>query len=162
MPSTSSGLCSYSYHEGFIIHYLMSSSNLYIYYIFLKMLHTYCIKIQWGLQCFPSKWQWEVKLSDFPCHCVKLRSFSSQLLELPVEISTQLWELDTFHLYQIGMIQLINVAKLNALPPTKTLWPLMGVFPHGRCSCIWYKWDGFKTRSLRSSRSRFKVIQLYV
>ena len=52
--------------------------------------HTYCIHIQWGLECFPSKWKWEVKLSDFPCHSVKLRSFGSQLLELPVEISTQL------------------------------------------------------------------------
>ena len=48
------------------------------------------------------------------------------------------------------------------LPTKKTLWPLMGVFPHWRCSCIWYKWDGFKTGSLRSSRSRFEVIQLYV
>ena len=83
--------------------------------LFINAAHTYRIKIHWGLQCFPSKWQWEVKLSDFPCHSVKLGSFGSQLLELPVEISTQLWELDTFHVCEILMIQLLN--HLGACDP---------------------------------------------
>ena len=54
-----------------------------------------------------------------------------------------------------------GVAKLNEVPTEKTLWPLIGFFPHWRCSCIWYRWDGFKTGSLRSSRTRLEIIQLY-
>ena len=53
-------------------------------------------------------------------------------MELPVEISTQLWELETFHLDEIKMIQLLNQAGACDPPWSETIRSLTATLQKGQ------------------------------